>query len=127
MKKIMFAALTVIIAINVKAQSINQDTLTKYSNAAEQLTILNKIAADIHLNSTQKVTFTKLSTSCINRALDILRNKNAGRMEIMRSLRGIGQEYADKMKTLLSPQQFESLKTEREKYHFGKRFITTAK
>lgn len=125
MKKATLLVLAAMFSIAVKAQTINTDTLAKYSKKEEQLKIFNFIASDIHLNSSQREQYDKVSTVYASQALVVIGNKTTGRREKIQALRKIGEEYMTKLKAFMTSAQIEALKEEREKYHFGKRFLVS--
>jgi hypothetical protein len=126
MKKIIILVLTGMWLVSVYAQTVNQDTVAKYSRKEEQLKIFNRIATDIHLDRTQQEKFNHLSGIYADKAIAVFKN-NTGRRELMQGLRKVGEEYWDKLKVFISPAQLDLMKDEREKYHFGKRFLVKSK
>lgn len=112
-----------LIPVIVKAQMINPDTVVKYSQPAEQLKLIKRVAADIHLDKTQTATFTLVSQRYAEQALIALKNKDQHQMDLLKALRGIGQAYSEQLHTFLSPEQIELLRQERAKYQLGRRFL----
>jgi trehalose-6-phosphate synthase len=125
MKKIAFLILTIIMAVGAQAQTVNQDTLAKYSKKEEQLKVFNALATDIHLDKPQREQFNQLSLVYAKQAISVLGIKNNSRRQTMQALRKIGAEYYGKLKVLLTPAQLDLMKGEREKYHFVKRFLAS--
>jgi len=124
MKKILILILVAFAANYVKAQKLNQDTLAKYSKKEEQLKVFSRIAKDIHLDATQSEKFSQLSEVYSNKAIAIVKESKAAPCEKLGSLKQTLKEYLIQIKQVLSPEQLAVLKGEREKYHFGRRFVT---
>lgn len=123
MKKLTLLILMAMAAITAKAQTVNKDTLAKYSNKDEQLKLFNLIASDIHLTASQQQQFYELSSVYADKAIAVLKTDDASRRTLMKGLRKVGEDYMAKLKVIITPAQFELMKAEREKYHFGKRFL----
>ena len=125
MKKLILFIITILCAANLAhAQKLNQDTLAKYSKKTEQIRVLNKVAADIHLDATQNKKFNILSIAYADKAIAIVKNDKTSRCDKFDLLKQTLKEYTIRIKQVLSPEQFAMLKGERDKYHFGRRFIT---
>jgi hypothetical protein len=125
MKKLLTILILAVVSINyVHAQKLNTDTLVKYSKREEQLKVFKKIAADIHLDQAQTLKFNQISAIYSDKAISVVKNDHTGNYDKMGQLRQLLKEYSEKVKQILSPEQFTMLKSEREKYHFGKRFIS---
>jgi len=117
--------ITLVCVLNyAQAQKLNQDTLAKYSKKTEQAKVFNKVAVDIRLDAVQSVKFNRLSATYTDKAIAIIRNGKASRCDKFDLLRQTLKEYATQIKLVLSPEQFSLLKGEKEKYHFGRRFVT---
>lgn len=106
------------------AQKLNQDTLTKYSQKAEQEKLFNRVAADIHLDAVQTAKFKEISGAYADKAIVIAKDPRPSWPAKLGSLKQLSSEYLARIKSLLSAGQFALLKTEREKYRFGRCFVT---
>jgi hypothetical protein len=124
MKKFLVLIITAFTVSYGHAQKLNQDTLAKYSKKAEQLKVFSRIGADIHLNAAQSAKFNEVSVVYADKAISIVKNTKASRCDKMGMLKKTLQEYSAKIKQVITPEQFAMLKDEREKYHFGRRFVT---
>ena len=125
MKKFLVIIITMLCAANlVQAQKLNLDTLAKYSKRTEQAKVFSKIASDIHLDAAQSAKFNQLSVTYTDKAIAIIRNDKAVRCDKFDLLRQTLKEYTMQIKLILSPEQFSLLKGEREKYHFGRKFVS---
>ena len=107
-----------------QAQTLNKDTLDKYSQKTEQAKIFNRIAADIHLDASQSLKFNQISMVYSDKAISIIKETKTARCDKMTMLKQVLKEYFGQIKQVLSPEQIAMLKEEREKYHFGRRFVT---
>lgn len=124
MKKIITLILVMLTAYCCNAQKLNQDTLAKYSKKQEQTIVFNRIATDIHLTSDQNAKFNEISYTYADKAISVLKNTKSAPCDKLTVLKQILKDYSAQIKQVLSSEQFSMLKSEREKYHFGRRFVT---
>lgn len=123
MKKFLMLVICALAINYAHAQKLNQDTLAKYSKKSEQDKIFNQIAFDIHLDAAQTAKFDEISGMCCNKAIAVAKDTKTARRDKLGRLKQLLDDYLSQIKQVLSPEQFAKLKKEREKYHFGKRFI----
>ena len=112
MKKLLILVISIVSTVSfVHAQKLNKDTLAKYSKKSEQIKVFNKVAADIHLDTDQNKKFDELSATYASKAIEIIKDDKTN--------------YTIRIKQILSPDQLAMLRSERDKYHFARRFVST--
>jgi hypothetical protein len=124
MKKLLFVVIAAVAVNYTQAQKLNQDTLAKYSKKAEQTKVFNKIVADIHLDAMQSEKFSEVSSFYTDKAIAIVKETKTAPCDKLGMLKQTLKEYMSQIKQVLSTEQLAMLKGEREKYHFGRRFVT---
>jgi hypothetical protein len=124
MKKIILFIVAAVAINYAQAQKLNQDTLAKYSKKTEQARVFNKVAADIHLDAAQSVKFNQISATYADKAITIVSDKKTSRCDKLDMLKQTLKEYSVKIKQVLSPEQFAMLRSEHDKHHFVRRFVT---
>ena len=87
--------------------------------------MFNKVAADIHLDTDQNKKFDELSATYASKAIEIIKDDKTNRCDKLGLLKQVLKDYTIRIKQILSPDQLAMLRSERDKYHFARRFVST--